>query len=277
MRIQEREMNRFVYGLGIFVLVILTWIGVSRAAEEPIQLKLARPIIKISTFYNGTTLKATGTIPADADVLVQVIGLRKDVHLKVKGKVAGLLWMNKTDVELKNTPAVYMIYTPDKVEPDLLLPELGVGSETLVKDIKLLHVGYKNLVKDITINPSSANKVFIFSEYVKLMEKDGVYAVNNGDVIYGEVKNGQKKFSVTLSIPPKMSAGEYEVKALAIRDAKTIGQVRESLRVELSGLPKFIASLSYDHSLLFGIMAVVIAIATGLIIGVLFKGGGGAH
>jgi len=41
------------------------------------------------------------------------------------------------------------------------------------------------------------------------------------------------------------------------------------------GLPALSATLAYEHGLLYGILAVVIAIVTGLVIGYLFKGGGG--
>jgi len=74
-----------------------------------------------------------------------------------------------------------------------------------------------------------------------------------------------------------MNAGKYLIEAITIKDGKAVGRASEEITIELSGLPKIIALLSYEHSLLFGIMAVVIAVATGLLIGVLFKGGGGAH
>ncbi|HHD64574.1 MAG TPA: hypothetical protein ENK96_09490 [Desulfobulbaceae bacterium] len=263
MRIQKRKKNRFVYGLGICVLLILTWTGVSRAAEEPIQLKLAGSTIKISTFYNGTTLDVTGSVHKDADVVLLVSGPKKDVHLKVKGKVAGILWMNKTDVSLENIPAVYMVYTPAGTGDNLLRPELGIG--------------YKALTGGIAIRPESTDKEFVFAEYVKLMEQSGVYAVHRDAIKYGETSNDQTNFTATLIIPSKMSAGSYRVEAVAIQNGKVLGRTGKELSLELAGLPKTIADLAFGSPLLFGIMAVFIAIATGLIIGVLFKGGGGSH
>ncbi len=270
-------MNRTIYGILLCVLASLVWSGSVLATAGDPTLQLARTTLQITTFYNGTTLEASGTLPADADVLLHVIGAKKDVALKVKGKVAGLLWMNKTDVELENAPAVYMVYTPEKVGKDLLLSQLEGDAKALVKDVAMLGIGYKALVKDIAIKPETADKKFIFGEYVKLMEKARVYGVYNGSVEYGPIKDGKKSFAVTLIIPPKMNAGKYLVEAITIKDGKAVGQASEEITIELSGLPKIIASLSYKHSLLFGIMAVVIAVATGLLIGVLFKGGGGAH
>ena len=256
-------MNRILKCLLAVVLVSLVLPWSSMAAEEPLLLELANSNIKISTFYNGTTLEVTGSLPADADVVIQVSGPKKDVHLKEKGKVAGFLWMNKTDVSLENTPAVYMVYTPPGSTDKFLSPELGIG--------------YKALVDGIGIMPESEDKAFIFGEYVKLMEKSGVYAVNEGTVNYGEVNDGVKGFAVTLDIPSKMSAGDYTVEAIGIRDGAAFSRTQEKLTLELSGLPATIASLAFGKPLLFGFMAVFIAVATGLLIGVIFRGGGGAH
>ncbi len=257
-------MKRVVSGVVTVVLASLAWCGLCLAADGPLLFDLADNNLKISTFYNGTTLDVTGKVPADHDVVVQVSGPRKDVHLKEKGKVAGFLWMNKTDVSLENTPAVYMIYTP-------------IGRPAAAFLGPHLNVGYKALLRDITISPASADKAFIFAEYVKLMEKSGVYAINEGTVRYGEPNNGMKEFAATLTIPSKMSAGAYKVTALAMHDGVVTNRVDKNLTLELSGLPAVISSMAYGRPLLFGFMAVFIAIGAGLVVGFLFRGGGGAH
>ena len=171
--------------------------------------------------------------------------------------------MNKTDVSLENTPAVYMLYTPAGPKEKFIGPELGIG--------------YEALLKDISITPDTEDKAFIFAEYVKLMEQSGIYAINEGTVNYGAANDNMKGFSATLTIPSKMSAGSYTVEATALSNGFTTGRTSENLTLELSGLPAAISSLAYGRPLLFGIMAVFIAIAAGLIIGVLFRGSGGAH
>ena len=231
-------------------------------AADNLQLQLADDTINITTFYNGTTVEVSGSAAADADVVLEVSGPKKDVHLKEKGKVLGFLWMNKTDVSLENTPADYMVYTPEN-GGDLLNQKTGIGYQALVKDIK--------------IEPETEDKAFIFGEYVKLMEKSGVYAINQGDVKYGPVNNGVKSFSATLNIPSKMAAGMYHVKAFAVKGGDVVDQTQSDLTIQLQGLPAIISSLAFNHSLLFGIMAVVIALACGLLVGALFKGGGGGH
>ena len=261
--IVEKLQKQYCVTLFAVTLLFLACLGTASAAENPLAMELASDTIQISTFYNGTTLEITGSVPADADVVLQVSGPKHDVHLKEKGKIAGFLWMNKTDVSLENTPAVYMVYTPPGPENEFLNPDIGIG--------------YKALVKEITIQPESEDKAFIFAEYVKLMEKSGVYAVNENTVHYGGIGDGVKSFAVTLTIPSKMKAGAYSVEAIAVKSGVAISRVKEDLTLELTGLPATISSLAYGSPLLFGFMAVFIAIATGLLIGMIFRGGGGAH
>jgi uncharacterized protein (TIGR02186 family) len=231
--------------------------------DSNIQLKLSTNTINISTFYNGTTLEATGTVPADSDVVLEVSGPKEDVHLKVKGKVMGVLWMNKTDVSLENAPADYMLYYPENIKEDIFGPETGIG--------------YEAVEEEITIEPDTEDRAFVFKEYVKLLEKSGVYAMNEGGVTYGPVADGKKPFTATLNIPSKMKPGEYHVRAISLKNDSVTGSIDEPLTLQLTGFPKLIANLAFGKPLLFGIMAVVIAIFTGLVIGTLFKGGGGAH
>lgn len=262
----DREKNIMVQKILTLLVVMAAGLYVSPLvcfAAGALQMQLAADTINISTFYNGTTLEAKGTAPADVDVVLEVSGPKKDVHLKEKGKVLGFLWMNKTDVALENTPADYMIYTPENSGKDIIGLQTGIG--------------YQSLVKDIVINPETEDKAFIFAEYVKLMEKAGVYAINKGAVKYGPVTDGVKPFVATLIIPSKMSAGKYQVKAFAVQNGVVTDKMQTDLTIQLQGFPALISSLAYNHSLLFGIMAVVIAIAAGLLVGVLFKGGGGSH
>jgi hypothetical protein len=104
-----------------------------------------------------------------------------------------------------------------------------------------------------------------------------VYAINEDVIVYGSVDKGVKEYSVTLTIPSKMSPGMYTVEAISVRNGKVINKNSETLTLELTGLPSTIVKLAYGKPLLFGFMAVFIAIATGLLIGIIFRGGGGAH
>lgn len=262
----EREKTTMLHKIITLFGVLTAGVLMTAAAgscADGLQMKVSAETVDISTFYNGTTVEVTGAVADGSDVVIEVSGPKTDVHLKEKGKVLGLLWMNKTDVSLENAPADYMIYFPENVTQELIGEKTGVG--------------YEAVEKEITIEPASEDRAFIFGEYVKLMEKSGVYALNEGGVTYGQANDGMKPFSATLDIPSKMKPGSYHIKALAVNQGAVTEQIEQELNLRLTGFPAMISKLAFGNSLLFGIMAVVIAIAAGLIIGTLFKGGGGAH
>ena len=59
--------------------------------------------------YDGITLKVQGTVPAGSDVVLRFTGAPEELHLRKKGKVFGLLWMNIGKIHLKNVPRVCLI------------------------------------------------------------------------------------------------------------------------------------------------------------------------
>ncbi|MBW2022615.1 MAG: TIGR02186 family protein, partial [Deltaproteobacteria bacterium] len=58
---------------------------------------------------------------------------------------------------------------------------------------------------------------------------------------------------------------------------KVIASAKEILKAEEKGLPNLVASLAFQHSTTYGVLATVIAIIAGLIMGIIFKGGKGGH
>jgi len=245
------------------LLLALMGLFLAPAGSRAMELRLDTNQIHITTFYNGTTVQATGSIAPDQELLLQVVGPKTEVHLKEKGKVAGFLWMNKQDVTLAETPSVYMVYTPGEDGDALLGPGVGVG--------------YDAVRQAVEIEPESEDKAFVFGEFVKLMEKYHVYGIHRGAVVYEPVRDGRKPFTVTLEIPPKMTEGDYRIEAVAVADGHVVDRAAADLHIEMTALPAWLARLAYGRPLLFGVMSVCIAVATGLLIGAVFKGGGGSH
>ncbi len=245
----------------LFVLTIAASAGMSSAKD--ISLAINPDHISISAFYNGTSIKATGSIPADSDVIIRITGKGEEVHLKKKGKVGGLLWMNTGKITLKNVPAVFMVYTT---------PELGK-----VVNLHEINLGYWSVKDQIELEPENEAKEFLFKEFTKLKEEEGVYIIDTKSVKYTGNANGAKQFEINIAVPPKMTPGDYTVEAYAIAGNNIVGRADTALTISLVGFPAWIASLAFGHELLYGIMAVVVAVAAGLVTGMIFKDKGGAH
>jgi hypothetical protein len=226
-------------------------------------LEVIPNVVRIGTFYNGTTATFSGLIPETAEAVLRVTGDKEDLHFKTKGKVAGLLWMNTGDVTLQNVAGVDMIYTPESI-PN-------------VEDSGAKSFGLEALKDRIAVLPVSEDKHFIIGEFIKLKEKDGLYTVNPGTVTYGEAAKGMKTFKVVATIPPRMKPDPYRIDLVVLQQNKIIEERSASLAIEMVSFPAQISKLAFDHSLLYGILAVCVALAAGLFIGVVFKNRGGAH
>jgi hypothetical protein len=245
----------------MLLLVLLLASTAAAWAGDGVTLKLEKNLIKIGTFYNGTTIEAQGSVPNGAEVVIRVTGHPEDLALKKKGKVLGLLWMNVSDITFKNAPEVYMLYSSD-------------SGQNLLEDPKY-EFSFPALERRIEIEPAGEDFDFLFGEFIKLKEKEETYASFTSAVHYPEESDSGRAFSVTLNVPPKMKKGDYKVDLFAVKDGKIVGSASTDLKIEYVGLPKFLDDLAFQHALLYGILAAGVAIAAGLIIGSIFKGGGG--
>ncbi|MFW5489809.1 MAG: TIGR02186 family protein [Desulfovibrio sp.] len=235
----------------VAALLLCASVPAVRAAEPTMTI---RPnLVAIGTNFNGATVDITGTVPEGASAVIRLLGEPSKAAFKVKGKAFGLLWMNLRTVELENVSDVFLVGTDGAGKIDWEHSDLGFQS-------------IKGETDDL-----------IFNEFIKLMERDGFYEIEKGVVHYKADENGQRPFSASLSIPSAMHQGIYTVEVLAIQDGKVVGRTTQELHTKLTGLPAMLSEFAFDHSLLYGIAAVIIAILAGLGMSLLFREHGGAH
>jgi len=253
-------MNK-IFATTLSVLALLAATSAAFAASA--ELKLDKTTIDIGTFYNGTTIQATGTVPEGSEAVIRLSGQPQELHLKKKGKAGGLLWMNIADLTFENVPKIYMLYTSAAGEGYLTDTTLAFTLPSLQDRIEIL--------------PANEDKAFYFNEFLKLKKHEKVYAEYPGKITYGEQRDGGRQFSVTLQIPPRMSADDYAVDLFAVQDGRVIEDVSEKLNVEMVSFPKMLSQLAFQRGTLYGILSVLIAVAAGFLTGVLFRSKGGAH
>jgi len=94
----------------IFTIVILCLLFHTFLwAQETLQLNIKPASISIGTFYQGTDILVSGKIPDDCEVVGVFTGNSNVLHLKEKGKILGLLWMNLDTLIYNNVPNVFLV------------------------------------------------------------------------------------------------------------------------------------------------------------------------
>jgi len=241
----------------------LSWAGSAPADDAP-MLTVTPADILMGASYNGATLKIAGRVPAGSEVVLRFIGAASELHMREKDKVLGLLWMNRNSLTFKNVPNVLL------VQESKPLDQLGPAAKPY---------GLDSLRRMVQVEEASAGDDCLDApaELLRLKKREGLCRESMGGVSFGPETNGTKTFVAVMSVPPTLSPGQYEVEMVAFKDGKIVKRATVPVTAKLVGLPAWLNNLAFKHSMFYGILATVIAILSGLLIGLVFQGRGGAH
>jgi hypothetical protein len=111
----------------------------------------------------------------------------------------------------------------------------------------------------------------LFRELIVLKESEGLFSVTvASDEDREATAGGGSSFGTALHIPARAPAGTCSVWLFAFRDGQLVTRAAETLELEEAGFVAFVSSLAETHGLAYGVFAVVIAVAAGLVVGFLF-------
>ncbi len=181
-----------------------------------------------------------------------------------KGRVGGL-WMNVEQVHFRNLPKVYLLWTSEK----LTSLEAGGGSKTMPLD-------YLSFLSGTLQSKNREAEPLLLNELIKLKEADGLYRIVEGTVHIKPLEKGVwDQADAVLELPSKIYPGTYDLELIAFKDGQGRLLHSSSIVVELVGFPALVSSLALQKGLLYGILAVIIATFSGLLIGIVFTSKGG--
>jgi hypothetical protein len=112
----------------------------------------------------------------------------------------------------------------------------------------------------------------VFKGLVKIKEKANLYNIV-ADPKRLEVSEG-RLFKHYFRFPPAATEGRYVVESFAFVKGQLVGYGKDIIQIRKVGLENWLTSTSQNHPVFFGILAVVIALGAGLLVGMIFKKGG---
>jgi uncharacterized protein (TIGR02186 family) len=221
--------------------------------------------ITVGLTYHGDVIEffgTTGDTGADAVVVILRSPVEK-VKLNQKGRV-GPVWMSVKQHEVENVPFMYKIHASRPLS-EIMTPEkareLGIGFDSIRASMKI------HTVKG---RPDPADEPLIFNGLVKLKKEQNLYKLDDQNRI--SIK-GQKLFKHYFTFPPAAKEGEYIVDTFLFRDGRLVGQASDQIAVRKIGLEAKIVRWANHYPKTYGIVAVLIALSAGLLVGNIFKGG----
>jgi uncharacterized protein (TIGR02186 family) len=204
----------------------------------------------------GAILYAQGRVPTDkADIAVVLRGPTQSIIVREKQKVAGL-WANVESARFRSVPGFYSIATSRPL--DRLLDERASA---------IYELGLGNIqLSPISDAPPETQKRFE-NGLIERMTEQELFSEHPGRV---EISQGVL-YRARLAIPAQVPIGKYTAETFLIKDGKIISAATRKIVIRKSGFERFMADAAVEVPLLYGLFAVGLSVAFGLLAGSLFR------
>lgn len=253
---------RCALALSFFFSLSLVSQANGSAPPGPIEI-IQTKAIDIDTFFSGRKVAVKAAVPSGEQVALRVIGPREDVVLFKKGRVGGL-WMNVGEITFKDIPQVYLLWT------SAALSSLGPGDRSLS-----LGLDYPSFLSRALGDLDREKKASLIQEFVKLKEEEKLYGISEKAVrIKPKEGTDWELVDTVITLPPKITPGTYTLELITFKDKNARLLYSSPIQVHLVGIPALVSVLATRRALLYGILAVLIATFSGLMIGMIFSSKG---
>ncbi len=204
----------------------------------------------------GAILYPQGRVPTDkADIAVVLRGPTQSIIVREKRKVAGL-WANVESARFRSVPGFYSIATSRPL--DHLLDERASA---------IYELGLGNIqLSPISDAPPETQRRFE-NGLIERMSKQALFSEHPGRV---EISQGVL-YRARLAIPAQVPIGKYTAETFLIKDGKIISAATRKIVIRKSGFERFVADAAVEVPLFYGLFAVGLSVAFGLLAGAVFR------
>jgi hypothetical protein len=250
-----------LYARGLFALCLLplllpaAWaaVGGEGQPQAMARLRVEPAYIPIGMTYSGASVQVDVEIPAGYEVAIRLMGRTERLELKRKDKVGRLLWMSVGEVAFEEVPVVYWLLTSTplaQLAPGAILAERKLGYDALAG----------------AAGPAAQ----WFPELIKLREKEGRFGVREGQLVRSGGGTAER-LTGAFRLPALVPAGEYTVDLFGFSGGRARHLGSRTVRLEYAGIAMVVRSVATEHGLIYGGVAVVLAVLAGLITGFVFQ------
>lgn len=244
-------------------VLLLLWLALTGAAPIRLITDISQRRIDIVYTFRGAELLVfgaiqypTGGVPDEPPGLAIVVrGPAQPITLRKKARVAGI-WINTKSVRFESAPGFYSVSTSAPIH-------------TLVDErtAAIYEIGVDNL----QLSPASGNSPKETEEFerglIDLRRRKGLFAEHEGRV--GVSQN--VLYQARIAIPSAVPVGDYMAEIFLIRRGKVIAHSETPITIDKSGFERWVYVFSQKFSLLYGLVAVWLALVAGWLAGLVVR------
>jgi uncharacterized protein (TIGR02186 family) len=253
-------MIRFALPAALSVALLIAAGAPASAQNESVELDTSAREIAIEPDFNGADIVIFGSVDNSKqetsasgyyDVIVVIRGPAETVVTRRKERMAGI-WINGDSRTFTKVPSFY-----------------GVLSTRLITDIADADTMRRF---DIEFDPTPLVETDTPPDdfekaLVRLKNKQGMYVKAPFAVVF----MSRSLFRATLKLPAQVLEGTYTAQIYLFHAGKLLSWDKSLLEVKKTGIERYLYTLASDDPWIYGILAVAVAVASGLIGWTLFS------
>jgi uncharacterized protein (TIGR02186 family) len=244
-------------------------LAITPETQQKVVTAASKNVIDIGLSYQGDQVFFFGVNPVPgSDVVIKLTAEKEEVvKLSVKGRV-GPFWMSVKQYEVTGAPFIYKIHASKPLDQ--------IISEATAKELELGFPAVQSRMKMQLIRGEAApdDARIVWEGLLKIKKRANLFNIVT-DPSRLEIAEG-RLFKHYFRFPPAATEGRYQVESFCFKDGELVGYGKDVITIKKVGLEHWLTQTSQNSPVFFGIMAVIIAVGVGLLVGVIF-GKGGHH
>jgi uncharacterized protein (TIGR02186 family) len=244
-------------------------LAITPETQPKVLTAASKKVVEIGLSYRGDKIFFFGVNPVPgSDIVIKLTAEKEEAtKLSMKGKV-GPFWMTVKQYEVTGAPFIYKIHTNkplNRIIPQEVARELELGYDAVRHRMKMHLIRGQAAPDDGEV---------IWKGLLKIKERANLYNIVE-DPKRLEIAEG-KLFKHYFRFPAAATEGRYLVESYCFQNGQLVGYGKDIIQIQKVGLENWLTTTSKNSAVFYGILAVVIAMGAGLLVGVIF-GKGGHH
>ncbi|MGO1078904.1 TIGR02186 family protein [Inquilinus sp. CA228] len=244
------------------LLAVAIWaaaLGLCRSgAAQDLVADLSDHVIAINTGFTGTKVLLFGATEGEGDVAVVVRGPADRATVREKDRVAGI-WLNHASLKFNGVPGFYAVASSKPLEqlaPPPVLERAGIGLK------------YLQLAVSDDDREAGPEVIAAFRDaLIRGLQRGGLYVIDTGQISF----LGGRLFRTRIEFPANVPTGQYQVETYLFRGGQVVDAQTTPLIVGKVGMGAEIYGFAQDEPALYGLAAIIVAVAAGWLASVVFR------
>lgn len=253
--------------LATLCAITLVFLGEGLAKDnKDLVTALSSEVVSIQSNFTGTEIVVFGqashiqqqpNAPGGFELAIVVEGPPQDITTRRKGRFLGV-WVNREAERFQGVPSFYAVAST---------ADIGAIADRTVLDDLRIGLNHLNLAISGSSNVAVSDRDDFRRAFVRLREEAGLYSEQETSIEFLT----DTMFRTNIPLPANIPVGDYKVKSFLFNQGNVVSQTEQTLAVAKIGFEQITFEMAQNYSLVYGVLAVIIAIFTGWLAGVIFR------